>query len=119
MTTKTKTDPALDRRHAGTTPLHSVIPAQAGIGLLTAALVTLLAACSSTEPPPPKAAKVAKRDWVTHVRSEAAEIASSVEVVPLVDPELEDLRATARTQESSGDLESATETLERAFETVP
>ena len=99
--------------------LDSVIPAKAGIGLVATATMLLLAACSATEPPPPKAAKVAKRDWVTHVRTEAAQIASSVEVVPLVDPELDDLRATARTQESSGDLEAATTTLERALKLHP
>ena len=99
--------------------LDSVIPAKAGIGLVATATMLLLAACSATEPPPPKAAKVAKRDWVTHVRTEAAQIASSVEVVPLVDPELDDLRATARTQESSGDFEAATSTLERALKLHP
>ena len=99
--------------------LDSVIPAKAGIGLVATATMLLLAACSATEPPPPTAAKVAKRDWVTHVRTEAAQIASSVEVVPLVDPELDDLRATARTQESSGDFEAATSTLERALKLHP
>jgi Flp pilus assembly protein TadD len=119
MKKKTKTDPAHDRaRRAGTTR-HSVIPAQAGIGFLTTALIALLAACSSTEPPPPKAAKVSQRDWVSHVRAEAAQIASSVEVVPLVDPELDDLRAAARTQESSGDVESATKTIEQALALHP
>ena len=115
MMTKTKIEVIVTRSvtHSG------VIPAKAGTQCLAIACSALLAACSSTEPPPPKAAKVAKRDWVTHVRSEAARIASSVEVVPLVDPELDDLRTAARTQETSGDSEGATKTLAQALTLHP
>jgi len=124
MKTKTKIEVPVTRRvtRSGVTPATAQAKSgagQAATRCLALVCSALLAACSSTEPPPPKSAKVAKRDWVTHVRTEAAQVASSVEVVPLVDPELDDLRAAARTQEMSGDLEGAKDTLERALALHP
>jgi Flp pilus assembly protein TadD len=82
-------------------------------------VAALCAACSSTEPPPPKQARLAQRDWVAHVRAEAAQVPSAVDVVPLVDPELEDLRRAARDEEQRGEHEAAIATLDRALRLHP
>ena len=89
-------------------------------GATIAALVSLaIAACSTPEPPPPKAAKIVQRDWVAHVRGGAAQVPSAVEVVPLEDPGLDDLRAQARAQESRGEHDAAVATLDRALALQP
>ena len=93
---------------------------RSALGATVAAIASLaIAGCSTPEPPPPKAAKIVQRDWVAHVRGGAAQVPSAVEVVPLEDPGLDDLRAQARAQESRGEHEDAVATLDRALALQP
>ncbi|HET9485465.1 MAG TPA: tetratricopeptide repeat protein [Xanthomonadales bacterium] len=88
-------------------------------GWVAVSIAALCAGCSSTEPPPPKAEKIVQRDWVSQVRAEAAQVGSAVEVVPLLDPELDDLRTEARTHEQRGDAAEAAATVDRALKLHP
>lgn len=60
----------------------------------TAALAALLAACAAPEQKPPPAPRV-ERDWVAEITAEAARAQSAVDVLPLPDPEVDDLRRRA------------------------
>ena len=84
---------------------------------ITASLLValaLLAGCSSDEPPPPKAPKVAQHDWVGEIRAEAENTPSAVQVLPLADPAVEDLRRSAQRFEQQGEFDSAKDKLEHA-----
>lgn len=65
-----------------------------------AALAALLAACG--QPTKPDPAPRVQRDWVAEIGAEAARAESAVDVVPLADPELDDLRARARSESVAG-----------------
>jgi tetratricopeptide (TPR) repeat protein len=65
-----------------------------------AAPVALLAACAS--PPRPEPPPRVQRDWVAEIEAEAARAESAVDVVPLADPELDDLRVRARALSAAG-----------------
>ena len=83
----------------------------------TAAFVTLaLASCGTTTSPPPKQAKIATRDWVGEIRAQAAKLETSVEVAPLADPAVEDLKAKARKHEEAKDYPAATKLIEQALQ---
>jgi hypothetical protein len=84
------------------------------------ALALALAACS----PPPAAPATAKieaprRDLVAEVRAVAANEASALEVQPLRDPQVEDLRATAARHESSREFPLADKALQQALSITP
>lgn len=125
MKTRIEVDGFETARHAGAMPRASCCDASPVTAVsrprcAALAIVALaLAACSTPEPPPPKAEKLVQRDWVTHVRGGASGVASVVEVLPLDDPELDDLRTTARAQESRGEHEAAVATLDRALALRP
>ena len=90
----------------GTFPLAS-------IAALMAALLAL-ASCG-TPAPPPKQAKVAQRDWVGEIRAQASKLESSVEVAPLADPAVEDLKAKARQLEAAKNYADASKLVEQAL----
>lgn len=89
------------------------------LGLLFA-LATTLAACS---PPPsaPVSAKpeAPKRDLVAEVRAVAAEAADALEVQPLRDPQIEDLRVSATRHEGAREYDQADAALVRALALTP
>ena len=88
--------------------------------LRIAALAMLaLAACSTPEPPPPKKPKVAARDYVAEIRGQAAGAPSVIQVMPLADTEVDDLRREARTKEDAKDFDGAAKALERALAIRP
>jgi hypothetical protein len=81
------------------------------------ALIAVLVALSScgTPAPPPKQAKVAQRDWVGEIRAQASKLESSVQVAPLADPAVEDLKAKARQLEEAKNYAEASKLLEQAL----
>lgn len=85
---------------------------------LAAMVLAILAACSAQESPPPKP-KVVKRDLLVEIRSQAEALASSVQVEPLADPEVDDLRARARSEEMKGQYESAAAAIAQALALRP
>jgi hypothetical protein len=81
--------------------------------LLAAALATALGACATTPAPAPTPARV-ERDWLADIDAEAARAPSAVDVVPLPDPAVDDLRQRAtqalrerRWDEADADLQAA------------
>lgn len=82
--------------------------------------VALIAACQSTpEPQPQPPAPAPARDWVSEIRERAASEPSYVEVLPLTDPGLEDLRELARNAEAEKRYAAADEHLAEALSLVP
>ena len=86
---------------------------------MAAAVSFALVSCSTPEPPPPKAPKIAKRDWVGEIRSQAKTLGSAVTVDPLPDPALADLKARAQDEEAKQQYAAAHETLARAIAIRP
>lgn len=83
-------------------------------------VLLLLAACQSTpEPQPEPPAPAPARDWVSEIRERAASEPSYVEVLPLTDPGLEDLRVLARDAESEKRFAAADKHLAEALSLVP
>lgn len=73
-----------------------------------------LAACSTTQAPP-KQSKVARRDWIGEIRTQAAKLESAVEVAPLDDPGVADLKAKARSSEEAKDYDAAAASVQQAI----
>lgn len=80
---------------------------------LTAALAAMLCACAGSPPLPAPPARI-ERDWLAQIQREAALVDSAVDVVPLPDPEVDDLRQRAasalragRYDEAEADLRAA------------
>lgn len=68
----------------------------------------LLLACSTAQKPAPEIAPKPKTDWVLEIRSRAASVLSVIEVLPLADRGIDDLRAKAKAAEAEarfGDAE--------------
>lgn len=63
-------------------------------------VVMLLSACSTVEKPAPEIALKPKTDWVLEIRSRAASMLSVIEVLPLAERGVSDLRAKAKTAEA-------------------
>ena len=89
--------------------------------LLTGTAVLALAACASTPPPKPvvKAPEPPPRDWVAEIRAEAAKLPSHIEVIPLQEAAVEDLRQKARAAESAQQFDQADATLDAALAITP
>ena len=83
---------------------------------LPAMLALALSSCGTPEKAPPKQAKVVTRDWVGEIRAQAAKLESSVEVAPLADPAVEDLKARARQHEAAKDYPAASKLIEQALQ---
>ncbi len=81
---------------------------------LTAALATLLCACAATPPLPEPPARV-ERDWLAEIQREATRAESAVDVVPLPDPEVDDLRRRANTALRAGRYDAAEADLRAAL----
>lgn len=77
--------------------------------------IALTAGCSSDEPPPPKAPKVVQKDWVGEIRAEAENAPSAVQVLPLANPAVEDLRRSAARLEQNGEFDAAKSKIEHAL----
>ena len=89
--------------------------------LITAAMALLLVACGSGAPPAKTGRSSAKPDvasLVAAVRA-AGVIGNELEVQPLRDPQVEDLRAQAEAQESRREFKAAGVTLDRALVLSP
>ncbi len=83
-------------------------------------LTALLAGCQSVpEPQPEPPAPEPARDWVSEIRERAANVPSYVEVLPLTDPGLEDLRVLARDAEAEKRFAVADQHLAEALSLVP
>lgn len=80
-----------------------------------------LAACATKAPPKPaaKAAEPPPRDWVTEIRAEAHQLPSNVEVLPLQEAAVEDLRQKARAAETAKQFDMADATLDAALAITP
>jgi tetratricopeptide (TPR) repeat protein len=89
------------------------------VSTLLVGVAALLAGCSSDEPPPPKAPKVAQKDWVGEIRAQAENAPSAVQVLPLANPAVEDLRRSAARLEQQGDFDTAKAQLEHAIRLEP
>jgi len=86
-------------------------------GLLFA-LVVLAGGCArwTDAPEPAPARRPPSRDWVTEIRAAAATAPSEVEVTPLLDPAVSDLRAKAQAAERARDYAEAAAQLQQASE---
>lgn len=90
--------------------------------LLPALLGLLLAACSAPQPPP--SGKTTRpeppaRDLVAEVRDLAARSESALDVQPLRDPAVEDLRTEALAHDSAGRFEEAALAIAAAIAITP
>lgn len=87
---------------------------------LSLLMVLALAACSQP-PSAPVSAKpeVPERDLVAEVRAIAAEAADALEVQPLRDPVVEDLRAAATRHEIAREFSQADQALQQALAITP
>lgn len=87
---------------------------------LVLALATVLAACAHQEKPRPEVvAEPPPRDWVAEIRTEAAKLPSHIEVLPLQEAAVEDLRQQARLAESAKQFDKARSTLDAALAITP
>lgn len=89
------------------------------LAALIAALA--LAACATKAPPKPvaKAPEPPPRDWVAEIRAEARKLPSNVEVMPLQEAAVEDLRQKARVAEAARQFDAADATLDAALAITP
>lgn len=90
--------------------------------LLLFALLGMITACSRSVIKPVDSdieMDAPARDVIAQVREQAAEVEDSIEVQPLRDPLVIDLRDTATEYEKSGDFAAADEALKQALLLVP
>jgi tetratricopeptide (TPR) repeat protein len=81
--------------------------------------VLLLAACASAPAPEPVPPPPPARDWVGEIRARAESVPSYVEVLPLSDPGVADLRSLAKDAEAARRFDEADRHLALALELVP
>ena len=88
---------------------------------IVGAMALVLAACGSGAPPAGKGRSSAKPDVVSQVAAvRAAGVnGNELEVQPLRDPQVEDLRVQAEAQEAKRELKQANATLDRALVLSP
>lgn len=84
-------------------------------------IALLLAACASAPPPKPvaKPAPPPPRDWVAEIRAEAGKLPSHIEVMPLSEAAVEDLRVKARAAEQAKQFDQAEASLGAALAITP
>ena len=89
--------------------------------LIVGAMALALVACSSGAPPAGKGRSSAKPDVVSQVAAVRAAGVNGheLEVQPLRDPQVEDLRVQAEAQEAKRELKQANATLDRALVLSP
>lgn len=88
---------------------------------LMLAMALLLVACASAPKPPRVVQKPVPppRDWVAEIRAEAARMPSNVDVVPLRDAVVDDLRLKAQAAEAARQFAAAEASLNAALAIVP
>lgn len=90
--------------------------------LLTLSIFALLSACAGTPesppPPPPKVSKTAV-ELLFEVRTAALDGSDALDVQPLEEPEIADLRAQAEAHEAAGDFAAAERALRQALGLLP
>jgi predicted Zn-dependent protease len=86
---------------------------------VSAIVLLALAGCATTAPPRAAAPAFDAAAMVAAVRAAGASVATEVEVQPLQDPLVADLREQARRSEQAGDLAGATAALDRALAERP
>jgi len=79
----------------------------------------LLAACGTTAPPPPPEPETPPHERLAAVHAAAGADDTELDVRPLRDPEVEDLRAQATRALAAGDAEAAANALNQALLIVP
>lgn len=79
----------------------------------------MLAGCATTAPPPAPRPAFDAVAMVAAVRAAGAAVATEVEVQPLQDPRVADLRDQARREEQAGRLADAASSLDRALAERP
>lgn len=86
-----------------------------------ALFVLAFAACSPPPDGPPAATKAPapKRDLVAEVRAQGTDAPDSLEVAPLRDPQVEDLRATAARHERARNFVDADKAIAQALTITP
>ncbi|KAF1686539.1 hypothetical protein B1992_08305 [Pseudoxanthomonas broegbernensis] len=82
-------------------------------------LVSVLSACGPVVPPPPAAPAVSPQQRLAAVQAAAGVEDTELNVQPLRDPQVEDLRAQAARALAAGDVEAAGEALNQALLAVP
>ena len=86
---------------------------------ITAVAVLALAGCATTAPPPARAPAFDAAALVAAVRAAGQGVATEVEVQPLQDPGVADLREQARRDEQAGRVADAAVALDRALTERP
>jgi len=90
---------------------HAAAAAAVAIGLL-------LAACGPVQPPPPPAPQVDPQQRLAAVRAAGGADDTELDVQPLRDPQVEDLRAQAARALAAGDAAGAGQALDQALRIV-
>jgi predicted Zn-dependent protease len=89
--------------------------------LMAATVVLALSACATAPPPKPvvTAPEPPPRDWVAEIRAEAAKSPSHIDVLPLQEAAVEDLRQKAKQAELAKQFDQADATLDAALAITP
>jgi hypothetical protein len=87
--------------------------------IISALCVALLAGCQSAPKRAPEAPPPPPRNWVSEIRERAASVPSYVEVLPLNDPGIADLRVMAHSAEAARRFAEAEKHLVLALTLAP
>jgi hypothetical protein len=87
--------------------------------VLALSLMGVIACSPPSAPATPKAEAPPTRDLVAEVRAAGEQGADSLEVQPLRDAEVQDLRAAAAEHQRAGEFEAADSVLLRALQITP
>lgn len=86
---------------------------------LVAGILLILGGCQSAPVPPAEPEPVPVRDWVSEIRQRAQDLPTYVEVLPLTDPSVIDLRELARRAEVDKRYAEAEKHLALALSLMP
>ena len=86
---------------------------------VAAAAALVLAGCATTPPPSAPAPAFDPAALVAAVRAAGASVATEVDVQPMQDPSVADLREQARRDEQAGRIAEAAAALDRALAELP
>lgn len=83
-------------------------------------LALAVAGCATAPAPAPQEApRVASRDWLAEIDAEAAKAPSAVDVVPLADPAVQDLRERGDRERAAGRFADAARAYREALALLP